>query len=83
MTHQQWHRSSDSTAVLFCAPPPLSSTFVQDEWPEDPSAVSHIRSDFSSDPDIGDRRQELVFIGQVGLGRRHSRAGTCNTFKVE
>jgi hypothetical protein len=45
-------------AVLCCA--------VQDEWPEDPSAVSQIRCDFSSDPAIGDRRQELVFIGQVG-----------------
>lgn len=39
---------------------------VQEEWPEDEEAKQQILADFSSDADIGDRRQELVFIGQVG-----------------
>jgi hypothetical protein len=39
---------------------------VQEEWPEDEAAQQQIRADFSSDEAVGDRRQELVFIGQVG-----------------
>jgi hypothetical protein len=51
--------------VLCCTH--LPPCFVQEEWPDDTSAVAQIKSDFSSDPAIGDRRQELVFIGQVGV----------------
>lgn len=47
-----WHAASASLAL-------------QDEWPEDSDARKQIRTDFSSDESIGDRRQELVFIGQV------------------
>jgi hypothetical protein len=39
---------------------------VQTEWPEDEAAQQQIKADFSADASIGDRRQELVFIGQVG-----------------
>eukprot|EP00983_Pelagomonas_calceolata_P087928 1157074-Pelagomonas_calceolata.AAC.1 len=40
------------------------STFLQEEWPEDEDIQARIKADFCSDPDVGDRRQELVFIGQ-------------------
>jgi hypothetical protein len=36
----------------------------RDAWPEDPERVAEIESDFMPGrPDVGDRRQELVFIG--------------------
>lgn len=35
----------------------------QDEWPEDPEVIEAIRRDFDPDTPWGDRRQELVFIG--------------------
>lgn len=37
----------------------------RDAWPEDPAKVAEIEADFDkSDPvHVGDRRQELVFIG--------------------
>lgn len=38
---------------------------LQDEWPEDEAARQQIRADFTTDPEVGDRHQELVFIGQV------------------
>lgn len=41
----------------YCSPP-------QEDWPEDESIRCQIRADFDSDASIGDRRQELVFIGQ-------------------
>jgi hypothetical protein len=40
------------------------SHVLQEDWPEDPAVVERIRADF--DEGVGDRRQELVFIGQVG-----------------
>jgi hypothetical protein len=44
----------------------VCAVILQEEWPEDEAAKQQIRADFSSDDEIGDRRQELVFIGQVG-----------------
>jgi hypothetical protein len=42
---------------------------LQDEWPADPEVQAQIRADFSpDDEETGDRRQELVFIGQVREG---------------
>jgi hypothetical protein len=38
---------------------------LQEEWPEDEAAIKQIRADFTTDPEVGDKRQELVFIGQV------------------
>lgn len=38
---------------------------MQEDWPEDKAVCEQIRADFSPDALIGDRRQELVFIGQV------------------
>jgi hypothetical protein len=35
----------------------------QEEWPEDPIASAQIQADFCEDAAVGDRRQELVFIG--------------------
>lgn len=35
----------------------------RDEWPEDPDVIEAIRRDFDPDTPWGDRRQELVFIG--------------------
>ncbi|WIA40174.1 hypothetical protein OEZ86_013569 [Tetradesmus obliquus] len=40
------------------------ATLNTEEWPEDEAAKQQIRADFASDSSIGDRRQELVFIGQ-------------------
>ncbi len=36
----------------------------QDVWPVDEVVRAKVKADFDSDPTIGDRRQELVFIGQ-------------------
>lgn len=44
---------------------PANLCYMQDEWPEDEDARQQIRADFSTDSTVGDRRQELVFIGQV------------------
>ncbi|KAG2425693.1 hypothetical protein HXX76_013535 [Chlamydomonas incerta] len=53
---------------------PWFCTVPKDEWPEDDAVRAQIQADFDSDPDIGDRRQELVFIGQ-GLQPEAIRAG--------
>jgi hypothetical protein len=37
---------------------------LQEDWPEDEDIQKRIQADFCADPKIGDRRQELVFIGQ-------------------
>jgi hypothetical protein len=43
----------------------------RDAWPEDPERVAEIEGDFlAGRPDVGDRRQELVFIGIEVRGRR-------------
>lgn len=36
----------------------------REEWPDDPDFAEMVRKDMHEDPAIGDRRQELVFIGQ-------------------
>jgi hypothetical protein len=46
-------------------PQPAYHANYQEDWPEDPKVRAQIRADFANDPAIGDRRQELVFIGQV------------------
>eukprot|EP00048_Salpingoeca_helianthica_P005492 m.88341 g.88341 ORF g.88341 m.88341 type:complete len:438 (+) comp13622_c1_seq3:537-1850(+) len=55
---------ADSGGPWFAAIPPAL-------WPADPAAVAEIEADFCDDESIGDRRQELVFIGkkldQLGL----------------
>ncbi|KAK3248483.1 hypothetical protein CYMTET_42054 [Cymbomonas tetramitiformis] len=38
----------------------------KNEWPTEPSQLAELQKDFHEDPAIGDRRQELVFLG-VGL----------------
>jgi G3E family GTPase len=38
----------------------------EEEWPADEDMKAKIKKDFDADPRIGDRRQELVFIG-IGL----------------
>jgi G3E family GTPase len=43
---------------------PWFATLDEDEWPEDAEVRRHIRADFDPDAAIGDRRQEIVFIGQ-------------------
>lgn len=53
------------TSLFFVAM--LWFVYLQEEWPEDDAAREQIKVDFSTDPSIGDRRQELVFIGQVGV----------------
>ena len=35
----------------------------REEWPEDAKEVADISADFAKEGDMGDRRQELVFIG--------------------
>ena len=39
----------------------------EEHWPDDEETKKVIRSAFCDDPAIGDRRQEIVFIGQVCL----------------
>lgn len=43
---------------------PSLAAAAQEEWPEDPAVAAQIQADFCDDPAVGDRRQELVFIGQ-------------------
>ncbi|KAF8059687.1 yciC [Scenedesmus sp. PABB004] len=43
---------------------PWFATMPEDEWPEDADTRDQIRADFCDDAEVGDRRQELVFIGQ-------------------
>ena len=45
----------------------------EEEWPEEEETKTIIRAAFSDDPAIGDRRQEIVFIGQVGRHNPHSK----------
>lgn len=58
--------------LTVCTPLPLAPLWFvspQEEWPEDAAACEQIKADFcTADPSIGDRRQELVFIGQVCFG---------------
>ncbi len=51
--------------LLAAAAAAIANILLQEEWPEDEGACAQIRADFSADPAVGDRRQELVFIGQV------------------
>jgi hypothetical protein len=64
---ERWRavESSDHYLLTACCLP-LLPLLSQEEWPEDEAAKQQIRADFSSNSSIGDRRQELVFIGQVG-----------------
>jgi G3E family GTPase len=39
------------------------SSLPRDEWPADQKQVAEILKDFAEDDEMGDRRQELVFIG--------------------
>ena len=48
----------DVGGKFFCAVP-------KEEWPDDEETRKIIQDAFSDDPAIGDRRQEIVFIGQV------------------
>lgn len=56
--------SSSGLLLEVCMAHPWFATLPEEEWPEDDAAREQIRADFSTDPAIGDRRQELVFIGQ-------------------
>eukprot|EP00775_Hariotina_reticulata_P012907 gene12907-13033_t len=57
--------SSSGVLLELATTHPWFCTVPKDEWPEDPDVQAQIRADFSTDnEEIGDRRQELVFIGQ-------------------
>lgn len=43
------------------------------EWP--PASIAEIEADFSKDQSVGDRRQEIVFIGQFGNADAGTSAG--------
>lgn len=38
-------------------------TLPEDEWSDDADVRAKIRADFSPEEKVGDRRQELVFMG--------------------
>lgn len=52
---------SFSSAVL-CTLPPSPTPDPQENWPSDADTVARVEA--LMQPGIGDRRQELVFIGQ-------------------
>lgn len=58
--------------IIFCRLPLFTCVYTmmrflspQEEWPEDEEVRRLITADFDPNDAIGDRRQELVFIGQV------------------
>lgn len=68
-----WPDRHKSKCCAMCALPPWGlrdstdagdAGALQEEWPEDEEIKARIQTDFCDDPEIGDRRQEIVFIGQ-------------------
>jgi G3E family GTPase len=49
------------------------------QWPPDSGSIADIEADFCDNKDIGDRRQEIVFIGQFesGITRLEALLETC------
>ncbi|GBF99676.1 hypothetical protein Rsub_12370 [Raphidocelis subcapitata] len=66
----EWSHAGVLLAVSRLAP--WFAALPEDEWPEDPEARAKIAADFDASAPraaVGDRRQEIVFIGQ-GLDAR-------------
>ena len=76
MKHAQYFASPHSfrPAVPHSFRLPTLPTHAQDLWPEDDESRAKIRGDYAADAPaelVGDRRQEIVFIGQASaLGIR-------------
>jgi G3E family GTPase len=61
---------------------PWFAALPEEEWPEDPQICSMIMRDFDADPRVGDRRQEVVFIGQFNPQQKQELLDTLNSCLV-